>query len=164
MIRFTFLSVKSHQVAAGWCTRKWLRFDQTTQRVLHVESTSIRCGYYVKTIRRPNFDEFPRHFHVLLRCNFADWKIHVVSMYFFRSNFDGRKIHVVSTYFFRCNFDGRKIHLASTCFFNVISFIEISMCFYLLFWCNFDGRIIRFVCTDFFRWNFDEFDIVVGKL
>ena len=89
--------------------------------------------------RRPNFDEFPRRFHVLLRCNFADRKIHVVSTYFFRRNFDGRKIHVVSTYFFRCNFDGRKIHVVSTYFFR----------------CNFDGRKIHVVSTYFCRCNFD---------
>ena len=33
--------------------------------------------------QRPIFDEFPRHFHLLVRCNFADRKIHVVSTYFF---------------------------------------------------------------------------------
>ena len=47
--------------------------------------------------QRPNFDEFPRHFQVLFRCNFADRKIDVVSTYLFRRNFTGRKIHVVST-------------------------------------------------------------------
>ena len=34
-----------------------------------VDITSIR--------RRPNFDEFPRHFRVLFRCNFDSRKIHV---------------------------------------------------------------------------------------
>ena len=90
-----------------------------------MDITSIR--------RRANFDESPRHFHVPFRCNFADRKIHVVSMYFFRRNFDVRKIHIVSTYFFRCNFDGRKIHIVSTYFFR----------------CNFDGRKIHGVSTYF---------------
>ena len=49
--------------------------------------------------QRPNFDEFPHHFHVLFQCNFADWNIHVVSTYFFKCNFAGQKIRVVSTYF-----------------------------------------------------------------
>ena len=31
MIRFTSLSGKSQQVAAGWLIRKWLRFDQTVR-------------------------------------------------------------------------------------------------------------------------------------
>ena len=102
----------------------------SNRRQFHVDNTWIR--------RRPNFDEFPRHFHVLFWCNFADRKIYVVSTYFFRRNFDGRKIHVVSTYVFQCNFDGRKIHLASTCFFR----------------CNFDGRKIHVVSTYVFRCNF----------
>ena len=95
-------------------------------RRFDVDITSIR--------RRANFNEFPRHFHVLFRCNFDGRKIHVVSMYFFRCNFAGRKIHVVSMYFFRCNFAGRKIHVISTYFFR----------------CNFDGRKIHVVSTYFF--------------
>ena len=119
-----------------------LRNGHTTsnRRRFDVDITSIR--------RRPNFDEFPRRFHVLFRCNFAGRKIHVVSTYFFRCNFDGRKIHLVSTCFFRCNFFRRNIHGVSTYFFRR----------------NFDGRIIHFVCKYFFRQNFDEFDVVVGKL
>ena len=81
----------------------------------HTTSNQRRFGVDITSIRgRPNFDEFPRHFHVLLRCNFANRKIHVVSTYVFRCNFDGRKIHVVSTYFFQCNFHGRKICIVST--------------------------------------------------
>ena len=116
------------------------RHTTSNRRRFDMDITSIR--------RRPNFDEFPRRFHVLFRRTFADRKIHVVSTYFFRCNFDGGKIHVVSTYFFRCNFDGRNIHGVSTYFFRR----------------NFDGRIIHFVCKYFFRQNFDEFDVVVGKL
>ena len=105
----------------------------SNRRQFHVDNTWIR--------RRPNFDEFPRHFHVIFLCSFTDRKIHVVSTYFFRCNFDGRKIQFasmyffgcdfdgwkirgVSTYFFRCNFDGRKIHLVSTYIFDVISMVE----------------------------------------
>ena len=87
--------------------------------------------------QRPNFDEFPRHFHVLFRCNFADRKIHVVSKYFFQRNFTGRKIYVVSRYLFRCNFDGRKIHVVYTYCFR----------------CNFDNRKIHVVSTYFFQCN-----------
>ena len=101
--------------------------------------------------RRPNFDEFPRHFRVLFRCNFDGRKIHVVSTYFFRCNFDGRKIHVVSTYFFWCNFDGRKIHNVSTyffrCNFSRRNIHDDSTYFFRL---NFDGRNIHFICTYFF--------------
>ena len=88
--------------------------------------------------RRPNFDEFPRHFRVISRCNFAGRKIHVISTYFLRCNFDGRKIHVVSTYFYWCNFTGQKIHVVSTYFFR----------------CNFDGRKIYVVSTYFFSMYF----------
>ena len=106
----------------------------------------------IKSIRRRlNFDEFPRHFHVLFRCNFADRRIHVVSTYSFWRDFAGRKIHAVSTYFFRCNFDGRKTHVVSTyffstefqwsknphcfhvCFFDVVCLVEISTMFLLTF-------------------------------
>ena len=115
----------------------------SNRRQFHVDNTWIR--------RRPNFDEFPRHFHVLFWCNFADRKIYVVSTYFFRRNFDGWKIHVVFTYFFRCNFDGRKIHLATTYFFRSNfsrrNIHDDSTYFFRL---NFDGRNIHFVCTYFF--------------
>ena len=78
------------------------------RRGFDVDITSIR--------RRPNFDEFPRHFRVLFRCDFA-----------------GRKIHIVSTYFFRCNFDDRKIHVVSRTFISVISMVEICTLFLLTF-------------------------------
>ena len=131
-------------------------------------TTSNRCRFDVDIMsirRRPNFDDFPRRFHVLFQCNFTDRKIHVVSTHFFRSNFDGGKIHVVSTYFFRCNFDGGKIHLVSTYFFPCNFFRRnIHSVFTYFFRRNFDGQIIHFVCKYFFRQNFDEFDVVVGKL
>ena len=74
-----------------------------TQRAHHT-SNQRRFDVDITSIpRRPNFDQFPRHSHVLFRCNFADRKIHVVSTYFFRSNFSSRKIHAASTYFFRNN-------------------------------------------------------------
>ena len=79
---------------------------------------------------RPNFDEFRRHFHVLFRCNFIDWKIHVVSTFFFvLLNFTDRKIHVVSAYFYWRNLDGRKIHVSSTYFFDVTSMVKKSTLF-----------------------------------
>ena len=89
----------------------------TTQPAHHVES--FRFDVDITSIRRrPNFGEFPRCFHVLFRCNFADRKIHVVSTHFFPCNFDGRKIHVISTYFFRCNFFCRDIHFICKYFFR----------------------------------------------
>ena len=115
----------------------------------HAMSNPRRFNVDITWIRRrPDFDEFPIHFHVLFRCNFDGRKIHVVSTYFFRCNFDGRKIHLVSTCFFRCNFFRRGIHGVSTYFFRR----------------NFHGRIIHFVCKYFFWQNFDEFDVVAGKL
>ena len=108
-----------------------------TPRRIDVDITSIR--------QRPNFDEFPRHFHLLFRCNFGDRKIPVVSTYFFRCNFNGRKVHVFSTYFFRYNFDGRKIHVISMYFFR----------------CNFACQKIHVVSTYFFRCNFDGQKIYV---
>ena len=72
--------------------------EMITQRAHHIEPTSIRRRYYVdasKSKFRRISTSFPRdeksHW-----CNFADWKIHVVSTYFFWHNFAGRKIGVVS--------------------------------------------------------------------
>ena len=104
--------------------------------------------------RRPNFDEFLRHFHELFQCNFSDRKLHVVSTYVFRHHFDGRKIHIVPTYFSRCNFDGWKIHLATTYFFRCnFSLRHIHGVSTYFFQLNFDGRKIHFFCTYFFQRN-----------
>ena len=106
----------------------------------HTTSNPHRFDVEITLIlRSPKFDEFPRHFCVLFRCNFDGRKIHVVSTYCFWCDFDGRKIHVVSTYFYRCNFAGYKIHVVST----------------YSFWCNFHSRKIHVVSTYFFRCNFD---------
>ena len=141
------------------------KFVQNMEVPPNERTTSNRCRFDVDITsirRRPNFDEFPRRFHVLFRCNFSGRKIHVVSRYFFRCNFDGRKIHVVSTYFFRCNFDGRKIHLVYAYFFRCNFFRRnIHGVPIYFFRRNFDGRIIRFVCKYFFRQSFDEFDVAV---
>ena len=128
-----------------------LKFEKMKLPNRHATSNRRGFGVDIALIRRrPIFDEFPRHFRVLFRCNFAVRKIHVVSAYFFRCNFDGREIHVASTYFYRCNLDGRKIILVSTYFFR----------------CNLSGRNMHVVFTYFFRRNFDgqRFDIVFGKL
>ena len=121
-----------HILVLSWSTKENLIWklpsghSMSNQRRFDVDITWIR--------RRPNFDKFPRHFHVLFRCNFADQKIHVVSRYFFQLNFYGWKIHVVSTYFFQCNFDVQKIRFVSSYFFQ----------------CNFDGRkSTLFPCTFF---------------
>ena len=135
------------------------RHTTSNRRQFHVDITSIRW--------RPNFYEFPRHFHVLLiwkkvRGNNVEiikiwsstyWsnihvdgpKFHVVSTYCFRRNFDGRKIGVVSTYFFRCNFAGRNIHVVSTYFFRCnFDGRKNHVVFTYFFWCNFSGRKIHF--------------------
>ena len=115
------------------------------------EFNKLTAEIHITSIHgRPNFDEFPRHFHLLFRCNFDGRKIHVVSTYFFQCNFAGRKIHVVFTYFsrsnfdglkirvvsmyvLRCNFGGRKIYVVSTYFFDVICLVEICTLFLLTF-------------------------------
>ena len=83
---------------------------------MHVDITWIR--------RRPNFDKFPCHFHILFQCNFSDQIIHVVSMNFFRHNFDDWKIHIVSMYFFRRDFDGQIFMLFPCTFFGLVSLVE----------------------------------------
>ena len=122
----------------AWMSREQKAIFTYFHNLPNGHSTSNPCRFHVDitSIRwRPNFGEFRRHFHVLFRWNFANWKIQVVSMYFFWRNFDGRKIHVVSTYFFQCNFDSRKIHVVSTYFYR----------------CNFAGQ----KCTLFPRNFFD---------
>ena len=148
-------------ISTSYCWLLKMRLVITTNPTgtpcrIDVDSTWI-LRWYVEDQISTNY---PRRFQVLLRCNFADRKIHVVSTYFFRRNLDGRKIQAVSTYFCRCNFDGQKIHLV----FDMLFFIEISSLSTYFFRRSFDGLIIHFVCTYFFRRNFDEFDVVVGKL
>ena len=119
---------------------------------IDVDSTWI-LRWYVEDQISTNY---PRRFQVLLRCNFADRKIHVVSTYFFRRNFDGRKIQVVSTYFCRCNFDGQKIHLASTRFFRCNFFHRNIQYFYLLFstqfWWPNNPLCLHILFSTKFRW------------
>ena len=110
---FNWISLVSSNLPNGHTTSNPCRFD--------VDITSI-C-------RRPNFDEFARHFRVPFRCNFDGRKMQVVFMYFFRRNFAGRKIHVISTYSFWCNYDGRKSHLFPGTFIGVISLVEKSTLF-----------------------------------
>ena len=94
-------------------------------RRFDVDITSIR--------RKPNFDEFPRHFRVLFLCDFDGRKTHKVSTYFFWCNFDGRKIHIVSTYFFDINSMVKKSTLFPRGFISVISIVEIWTLFLLTF-------------------------------
>ena len=91
---------KLNKLPNGYTTSNPRRFD--------VDITSIS--------RRPNFDEFPRHFRVLFRCDFA-----------------GRKIHVVSTYFFDVISMVEKSTLFPRTFFDVISMVEICTLFLLTF-------------------------------
>ena len=100
--------------------------------------------------RRPNFDEFPRHFRVIFRCSLGGRKIHVVSTYFFqrislikkstlfpRTFFDVILMVEKSTLFSRTLFDVismvKKSTLLPRTFFNEISMVEIWRCFYVLF-------------------------------
>ena len=119
---------------------------------IDVDSTWI-LRWYVEDQISTNY---PRRFQVLLRCNFADRKIHVVSTYFFRRNLDGRKIQAVSTYFCRCNFDGQKIHLVSTRFFRCNFFHRDIQSFYLLFstqfWWPNNSLCLHILFSTKFRW------------
>ena len=119
---------------------------------IDVDSTWI-LRWYVEDQISTNY---PRRFQVLLRCNFADRKIHVVSTYFFRRNLDGRKIQAVSTYFCRCNFDGQKIHLVSTRFFRCNFFHRDIQSFYLLFstqfWWPNNPLCLHILFSTKFRW------------
>ena len=119
---------------------------------IDVDSTWI-LRWYVEDQISTNY---PRRFQVLLRCNFADRKIHVVSTYFFRRNLDGRKIQAVSTYFCRCNFDGQKIHLVSTRFFRCNFFHRDIQSFYLLFstqfWWPNNPLSLHILFSTKFRW------------
>ena len=96
-------------------------YPTVTPRRIDVDIMSI--------LGRPNFDEFPRHFHVPFQRNFADRKIHVVFTYFFRRNFGGRNIQ----FFPRTSFDVISLVEKSTLFprtfFNVISLVQKSMLF-----------------------------------
>ena len=124
----------NYLISTSYCWLLKMRLVITTNTTgtpcrIDVDSRWILRGYVKDQIST----NYLRHFQVLLRCNFTDRKIHVVSTYFFRRNFDGRKIQVVSTYFCRCNFDGQKIHLASTRFFRCNFFHRNIQYFYLLF-------------------------------
>ena len=98
---------------------EFTKFLKTFERFLlkssngHTTSNPHRFDVNVTSIRRrPNFDEFPRHFRILFRCNF-----------------DGRKIHVVSTHFFDVTLLVQKSTLFPRTFFNVISMVEKSTLF-----------------------------------
>ena len=90
----------------------------------NVDITSIR--------RRPNFHEFPRHFHVLFWCNSDSRKIHVVSTYLF---FDVISLVEKSTLFSRTFFDiilmVEKSTLSPRTFFDAICLVEICKLFLL---------------------------------
>ena len=90
-------------------------YKPTSQWTQHVESTSIRCEYYVDTSKGmyPRVSTlFPRIFW----CNFNGWKIDVMSTYFLWRNFDGLENDVVLTYFLWHIFDGQKIDVVLTYF------------------------------------------------
>ena len=110
----------------------WVFTEQLNYQILNGHSTSNphRFDVDITSIRgRPNFDEFPRHFHVLFRCNFADRQIHVISTYLFRQISMVKK----STLFPRTFFDVismvEKSTLFPRTFFDVISMVEKSTSF-----------------------------------
>ena len=118
--------------------------NKAPQQALHVELRRLEVD--IMLIRqRPNFDEFPRHFHLLFWCSFSDRKI------------SERKIHLASTYFVWCNFDGRKIYVVSTYFFWCNSLVEISTVFLLTF---FDVILMVEKSSLFARTFFDEISMV----
>ena len=141
----TFYSIKDHFENFVYCAGEWFcaavfwSYNESgTNLDWHTTSNRRQFDINITSIRRrPKFDEFSRHFHVLFWCNFADWKIRLVSTYFFRRNFAGQKIHLVSAYFLQCNFAGRKIHVVPT----------------YLFRRNFDSRKIHVVSAYFLRCN-----------
>ena len=113
----------------------------------HTTSNPRRFDVDITSIRqRPNFDEFPRHFRVLFRCNFAGQKIHVVSRTFFdvislvekstwlpRTFFDVILLFEKFTWFPRTFLDVISMVEKSTwfprTFFDVISMVEKSTLF-----------------------------------
>ena len=144
-------------ISTSYCWLLKMRLVITTNPTgtpcrIDVDSTLILRGYVEDQIST----NYPRRFQVLLRCNFADRKIHVVSTYFFRRNLDGRKIQAVSTYFCRCNFDGQKIHLVSTRFFRCNFFHRDIQSFYLLFstqfWWPNNPLCLHILFPTKFRW------------
>ena len=109
---------------------QWLVIIQkAAQRAHDVESTSIPRGYYVD-MSKTKLWRIPRHLHVLFRCNFADRKIHVASMFFF---FDVILMVQKPTSFQRTSFSVismvKKYMLFPRTFFDAIVLVEISMLF-----------------------------------
>ena len=80
---FLLFYVRKHMISLFYL--KWIRFTRNFPLTHHVESTSIRRWYYV--------DNAKTNFHVasayFFRCDFAGWKVYVVSTYFFWRNFEG---------------------------------------------------------------------------
>ena len=122
----------------------------------------------IKSIRRRlNFDEFPRHFHVLFRCNFADRRIHVVSTYSFWRDSLVEKSMLFPRTFLDAISMVEKPTLFPRTFFDRISMVEKSTLFpCVLFRCSLSGRNIQDVFAYFFRcaFNGQKFNIVFGKL
>ena len=99
-------------------------FNQEHMELPNGHTTSNRCWFHVDTTsirRRPNFDEFPRHFHVLFRCNFSDLKIHIVSTYLFGVSSMVQKSTLFSLNFFDVTLMIEKSTLIARTFFDEIS-------------------------------------------
>ena len=122
------------------------RHPTSNRRRFHVDITSIH--------RRPNFDEFPCHFHILFRCKFADQK----STSFPRTFFDVISVVKKSTFFpvtfFTVISLVEKSTLLPRTFFDVISLVEISTMFLLI---SFDLILM----AEFARTYFEE--VLMGK-
>ena len=118
-----------------------------TPRWIDVDSTWILR-------RRPNFEEFPRNFHLFFRCNFAGRK----STSFPRTFFDVISMIEKSMLFPRTLLGlilmVEKSTLFPRTFVSVIRWSKYRRFFHVLFWCNFDGRKIHSVSMHFFWCNF----------
>ena len=82
---------------------------------------------------RPNFDEFSRHFDVLIWCNFTDRKIHVISTYFLNVISMVEKSKLLPRTFFDLISLVEKFLLFSLTFFDVVLMVKKSTCFQVLF-------------------------------
>ena len=129
----------------------WIHVDSTWIPNEHSTLNPRRCDVDITSIRRrPNSDEFSRHFHEHFWCNFADRKIHVFSRTFFdvilmvekstlfpRTIFDVISMVERSTLFPHTFFDVismvEKPTLFPRIFFDVISLVEISTAFLFTF-------------------------------
>ena len=100
-----------------------------TQR--QITSNGRRFDVNIMSIRRrPNFDEFPRHFHVLFRCNFADRKSTLFPRTFFDTISMVEKSMLFPLTFFDVILMEEKSTLSARTFFEEISMSKNLACFW----------------------------------